>query len=475
MNTSLGGYFAFDDYHLSIDSNETKLYAGHHQVHIKPDEARVLRKLFEHRDKLVEKTTLLVVLGTEDEGVLRKVVLAVRKALNDPLEAGRIIKTERGKGYRFVADAWPVSYEVFQASINRPPPNADRSNPEHAGSNEEGANGEAFLAETDKEPLPLEIDARISQPAIENDASTLTPNLFIDLSVIRKSVLKCSLGLGIGALAIHFLVMLLARLLSVPSEINPAHDDPTLYVVQAIIAGLFLLFLFTPMGVPQGKFLRNEIARDTFHRFLKGWSAIWVSWFLLYLYLGVVLLLPNKASATQHLALQITVDFLNISNSAAFFYLFLILDMPRATTTHEPEKNKEFQKGFTAVIAICFAVFFFSGFSRANPVEGNLVGTYVSGLLVAISMAYVFGRLDSHYMSVNRWMLAPLYLYAVIQVSGPELVDFSGVSKDTQQRVFFSGVLVLKTYFFMVVYYWLQNGHFERYFNTASERIKDRH
>jgi len=75
-------------------------------------------------------------------------------------------------------------------------------------------------------------------------------------------------------------------------------------------------------------------------------------------------------------------------------------------------------------------------------------------------------------MNVNRWMLAPLYLYAVIQVSGPGLVDFGGLSKDAHQKVFFGTTLVLKIYFFIVIYHWLQNGHFEKYFNVATDRIE---
>jgi hypothetical protein len=159
----------------------------------------------------------------------------------------------------------------------------------------------------------------------------------------------------------------------------------------------------------------------------------------------------------------------SFANPAAFFHLFLVLDVPSVSSQEDPDRNKTFQKGLIAVASICFLVFLLSGFSRADPIFGRF-GVYLSGLLVAISMAYVFGRLDSHYMNVNRWMLAPLYLYAVIQVSGPALV---GISKDTQQKIFFDSVLVLKIYLYFVVYYWLQNGHFEKYFNIAANRIKD--
>ncbi|HKU76752.1 MAG TPA: winged helix-turn-helix domain-containing protein [Pyrinomonadaceae bacterium] len=124
MTTFTGEYYAFDDYHLNISGNEIKLYSGRHQKQLRPDEARVLQKLFENRKSLVNKATLLELLGTneKDEQVLRKIVLELRKALNDPREEGRIIKTERGQGYRFVADAWPESYEAFRASIDPPTP-----------------------------------------------------------------------------------------------------------------------------------------------------------------------------------------------------------------------------------------------------------------------------------------------------------------------------------------------------------------
>jgi zinc-ribbon domain len=294
----------------------------------------------------------------------------------------------------------------------------------------------------------------------------------IDLRAIGQSSVKCAVILGLSALIVHFVTTFFAGHFKISSNVNTAKNDPTVHLIQAIMAGLFLVFLFTPMGAPRkGKVLWSKIARDTFHQFLKGWSAIWVSWLLLYLYFGIILLIANDASEVQNVSLQVTVDFLNVANSAAFFYVFLVLDMPSVSTKDRPHRNREFQRAFIAVASTCFLIFLFSGFSRFNHV---LLGPYLSGLLVAISMAYVFGRLDSHYMNVNRWMLAPLYLYAVIQVSGPDLIDYSGISKEVQQKVFFATVLLLKIYLFIVVTYWLQNGSFEKYFNTASNYIEDR-
>lgn len=184
MSTSPGEYYAFDDYRLSISGNEIKLYSGHHQVQLRLDEARVLRKLFEDRKNLVTKKTLKKVLGTDDEGVLRKVVLELRKALSDPREEGRIIKTERGKGYYFVAEAWPESYEIFHAHIDksRTPaevdPESTRPVPvvqspaveEKTEDAHSMSDGEISPAEADKEDVPSETKATSSQPTVENDA-----------------------------------------------------------------------------------------------------------------------------------------------------------------------------------------------------------------------------------------------------------------------------------------------------------------
>lgn len=183
-STSADEYYAFDDYRLSI-GDEIKLYSGHHQVQLKLDEARVLRKLFESRPNLVPKATLRTVLGTEDEEVLRKVVFQLRKALSDPREEGRIIKTERGQGYYFVADAWPESYEVFRANIDKPRPpvvivDTQSTRPEpiaasHAAEEKEEAtnakaDGESSPADASTENAPSETDATPSPSAVENEA-----------------------------------------------------------------------------------------------------------------------------------------------------------------------------------------------------------------------------------------------------------------------------------------------------------------
>ena len=300
----------------------------------------------------------------------------------------------------------------------------------------------------------------------------------IDLGMIRRSSVKCALAFGLLTPVVHFCA---TSLLPPP----PHQDDSCFYVqdiapskcfLQALMALLFLGLIFTPLGIRrEGKIVWSQIAREAFHQFLKGWAAIWITWLLLYFYLGIIWFIVQAKHSVANQSVQITVDFLNVSNSAVFLYMFLVLDMPSVPTEKDPNRNKEFHNGIITVTTACLIIFLWSALGRLKPERIFEIGVYLSGILVAISMSYVVGRFDSHHMNVKRWMLSLLYLYAVIQVIGPKLVDFCEPSKTNSTiypDLFFGTVLVLKLYLFVVITYWLQNGSFEQYFNAASGYIE---
>lgn len=322
---------------------------------------------------------------------------------------------------------------------------------------------------------PLKTDSTDSSGESQEDIKVDNPGT--DRTGILLSSFKFFFGLGLLTIIIHFIATYLA-INSVKSTPVVKNESP-IYFIQAIIAGLFVVLLFTPMGIPFKERIEwSSVAKNSFHQFLKGWSAVWITWFLLYLYIGIILLLATEYNwSIQNSSVQTTVDFLNACTSAAFLYMFVVLDMQSVSTSTEPEINKDFRAGFSVILAISFLIVLSAGFGRFSEIYE--FGVYVSGFFAAISMAYVFGRLDSHHMRVNRWMLAPLYFYSTIQVVGPKLVDFgqnsqiSNLIKDKYQGVFFATLIILKVYLFIVVYYWLQNGAFERYFNFASNYIED--
>ena len=83
-------------------------------------------------------------------------------------------------------------------------------------------------------------------------------------------------------------------------------------------------------------------------------------------------------------------------------------------------------------------------------------------------------------MNINRWLLVLLYLYASIQVIGPKFIDFGGgvdtfkfLNNPQYQKYFFQLLLGLKLYFGGILIYWLSNGSFVEYFNTACKKVED--
>ena len=295
----------------------------------------------------------------------------------------------------------------------------------------------------------------------------------------RNKILNTNLKYaGLLIIAIVILHFFLNTLAIMDDNLPLIHRDneSLIYFLHAIIILVFILFSYSPMGIPRtNKIVWSSNVQDSFSQFLKGWMTVWITWFLLYLYIGIMILLSKYSLGTiKNLSVQVTVDFLNACTSASFLYIFLVSDMPSVSTQKKPNRNKSFLKGLTSVVIISITIVVFAGIGRYTNED---FFSYLSGAFAAISMSYVFGRLDSHHMNVNRWLLSPLYLYAVIQLIGPKLVDFKTQPNVNEnffyQYGFFSLVLVLKIYLFFVMIHWLQSGAFERYFNDASKNFID--
>ena len=234
---------------------------------------------------------------------------------------------------------------------------------------------------------------------------------------------------------------------------------------------LLVFIIFTPSGLPRrDKLLGSEFAGGSFGQFIKGWIALWITWLVLYLFMSVILyLVYSKSIEVCGPCYNTAIDFLNIANSIVFFYLFFVLDMPSVPGEMDRNRDNQFRHALHSVIIIGLLVFFLAALGRFNSFGLNLLAPILSGSLVAISMTFVIGRLDSHYMNVSRWMLAFLYLYAIIQVVGPILI---GLQLYEYERAFFFLVLLLKIYLFVVITNWLKDGSFENYFNKGSAEVE---
>ena len=147
--------------------------------------------------------------------------------------------------------------------------------------------------------------------------------------------------------------------------------------------------------------------------------------------------------------------------------------LPSVDDEQDPGRDTRFRFARAQVAIACGIILLFSVLGRLN-VTGTGGGPIVLSFAVAIAMAYFFGRLDSHYLAVNRWMLAPFYLYVVMQVSW---ADFAGSGARPELRVrLFGFALLCKVYMFFMLTEWIRGGQIQTYLIMARmehQRIVD--
>ena len=164
-------------------------------------------------------------------------------------------------------------------------------------------------------------------------------------------------------------------------------------------------------------------------------------------------------------------DIINVMSTICFAYLFCIMDMKTVSTKEKYLPKETFYNTMLVIVltAACFLVFsILDRFFHLGNLDG--AGTLVYSFLTSIAMLYFFGRLDSHLFEAKRSLLAPLYLYAVIQVNW---TNFRSAEFATQGLIIFFVAFLLKIYFFFIVNGWLRNGDFARYFARIRVLQKD--
>src|SRR5262245_32035147 len=95
--------YVFGDY--TLDTDRYELCRAGTPVALGPKPFALLTYLLQHRDRVVAKEELLAQLWPQQfvsESVLTSCMLVVRQALGDSGQAQRLIKTVRGRGYRFM-------------------------------------------------------------------------------------------------------------------------------------------------------------------------------------------------------------------------------------------------------------------------------------------------------------------------------------------------------------------------------------
>ena len=88
-----------------LDPDNAWLWHGAQAIALTPKAFAVLHYLVTHPDRLVSKDTLLDAIWPDvnvTEGVLKRAILEVRKALADPVDEPRFIQTLHRRGYRLL-------------------------------------------------------------------------------------------------------------------------------------------------------------------------------------------------------------------------------------------------------------------------------------------------------------------------------------------------------------------------------------
>ena len=233
---------------------------------------------------------------------------------------------------------------------------------------------------------------------------------------------------------------------------------PILHLVQAAVAALLLAVQFTPFLKPQVIAERDHpIARKSLAQFIAGWRWAWVCWLMLYVWLWL-----RAGSGAQP---DVIADLLNCLTSFPLFWCFFVLDKPSIALPGYPERNAAFWKSVGTTWGIGVGVGLMAVAGRLHLWGLSDFGLVFMGLYDGLAIAFLVGRFDSHWMKVPRWMLAPLYGYALIQ-----MIYVFFLRLPTEWQVYsYLVALLFKVCLFLVVTHLLHAGNLRRYLEAAEE------
>ena len=233
---------------------------------------------------------------------------------------------------------------------------------------------------------------------------------------------------------------------------------PVLHLVHAAIAALLLAVQFTPFFQPRpidGG--RHPIARKCLAQFIAGWRWGWAAWLALYAWLWIY--------ATPGRNPYPVADILNCLTSFPLFWCFFVLDKPSVAVPDKPDRTVAFRKAVGTVWGIGAGVAVLAVAGRMHLWGLNEFGLVFLGIYDGLAIAFLVGRFDSHWMKVPRWMLAPLYGYALIQMI---YVFFFNLPPEWQVYTYLVALL-FKVCLFLVVAHLLHAGNFNLYLEAAED------
>lgn len=260
-------------------------------------------------------------------------------------------------------------------------------------------------------------------------------------------------------------------------------NNPT--IIEGVIAVLNIalgFYVLIDLRTVRSSNLSDERspASNSFKQLLWGWQLLWLTWILFYgclaaqwlhLVNGITLgILGSASRVLGHMS-----ELLNLINGFFFYYLFFVLDQPSVPTAADPERANPFRRNCAVTFGIGIAIFGLSTYLLwGETIEGSkLLLPKLVPAYIAVGMTFFFGRLDSHYLKLPRIILAPLYLYAVIQLFW-EYNTFADNKTFIPERItIFSIALILKFVVFLTLSKLIRHERFRRYFVVAEKGLID--
>ena len=231
-----------------------------------------------------------------------------------------------------------------------------------------------------------------------------------------------------------------------------------LHLVHAAIAALLLAVQFTgflkPQTIDAGE---HPIAARCLAQFIAGWRWAWALWLALYGWLWALAALGRNPYPIA--------DVLNCLTAFPLFWCFFVLDKPSVPAPGQPQRNASFRQAVGVTWGIGAGVALLAMAGRLHIWGLNEFCLGFMGIYDGLAIAFLVGRFDSHWIRVPRWMLAPLYGYALIQMI---YVFFVNLPPEWQIYTYLLALL-FKVCLFLVVTHLLHAGNLRIYLEAAED------
>lgn len=180
---------------------------------------------------------------------------------------------------------------------------------------------------------------------------------------------------------------------------------------------------------------------------------VWTIWSILYVEKIICFLFQAKFISIYD---SIFGDIMNLTNSIAIFFMYMVITIPTVKVTNFPSKyNKRMEMFVGMLILIFIGVCCILVDQYSAIIYNETVQTYARvliGVIACISFMAFLGRLNSSFLNIPQPIIMCLYLYAALQLAYPVV--------DPNSIVFYLLAFIGKIFFYSVIIWILQKDRF---------------